>query len=176
MTHKKSTKTKFILNFSSPIAGRPEVFWATGSTDKIIIELWPVGHGKTIGQKRKIRRADFDVPEKYVAYERNKPNIRCVVNIDSRETYLRQIARGGRLEWEGQITTTELRGGASLLREIITVYKKGRPRKDDLVEEARQLRAEGFSWRKTSEHLNEKYDLKTNKESIRKLVGSRNRN
>ena len=163
------------MNLSSPIAGRPEVFWATGSTDKIIIELWPVDHGKTVGQKGKFRRYGFDVPEKYVAYERIRPNIRCVVDIDSREKYRRQIARGGRLEWEGQITTTELRGGVSLLREMITVYKKGRPRKDELVKIALRLRAKRYSWQEISDHVNEHYGLNTNKESIRKLVASRNR-
>lgn len=61
-----------------------------------------------------------------------------------------------------------------LKRELLSVAPSGRPRKDALAEEARQLRAEGKSYARTASELNRRHGQgTTTPENIRALLKSR---
>jgi hypothetical protein len=68
----------FKLALSSPIPGRPKVFWAYGSNTNIILEFWPERHSTNLLQKGPRRSFGFDTPKKIVIYEETRPNIRAL--------------------------------------------------------------------------------------------------
>jgi len=65
---------------------------------------------------------------------------------------------------------------ADLKAAFLPKNPEGRPRKDELADEAEHLRTTGLSWAKIALRLNQKYgEGTTTKERIRKLVESRRR-
>ncbi len=178
-SHRRSKKLRvrksqpFRLALSSPIPGRPKVFWAYGSNTNIILEFWPERHSTNLLQKGPRRSFGFDTPKKIVIYEKNRPNIRALYFLRRSETRAKPDIVRGCFEWDGVISRSELRNSLGLLDEFIRLEWRGRPREDVLAGEALQLKKKGLSWARIAHELKTSFGVDTNREAIRKLVGTR---
>ena len=68
-----------LRRFSRPIPGKPFVWWTPGSKPHIVVEVYPPGRGKKKGTKKGKKTVyDFSPPEKYIIYDRRKPEAQLV--------------------------------------------------------------------------------------------------
>ena len=165
----------FPLNLSSPVKGRPKVFWSHGSNKNIIVELWPPGHEDRLKQKGSIQSFGFGPPSMMVAYEKQKPHIRAIYFLKSSKSSRLPDFRGGHLEFEGVVKRVDLQASLRLFDEILKVQFRGRPRKDQVVKEANNLRKKGMTWAKIAFTLKSQQKYDGDGEAIRRLLGSRKR-
>jgi hypothetical protein len=126
----KPESRSYAVQFSSPAAGRPCVFWAQGSTPETVVECWPHWDEQPFEQVGRGRRYGFGVVRKYMIYDRKKPTIRAALllgepqNRASQE--IQEIVRRG-IEWEGRVGKAEIRRLLSLFDEIAKIELRGRP-------------------------------------------------
>lgn len=171
---KEIKRTPLNLTFSSPVKGRPCVWWAPLKNGKVIVEVWPVGHQEDLrrNRHRKIKSWGFGDVHKFVAYYKDAPQIRCTVMFKPSSQRVGKPLANGSIEWRGDISMAQLDKSKLLYKYITTFYEltTGRPPNDLEAQRAIELKNTGKTWPEVSTIIKREFGFDSDRDSIRKLA------